>query len=134
MDFFGIGAAIKGAMKIYFQSARATGRTTWLIDNLRDGDRVIFHNSTEATRVEHLCRERGVKIKWSVMSFDDINKILHLKGSNKRLIFDHTWIERYYLRVIEKAQDDIRFFETPSHEDKEEYRTFKTKEINKWMY
>ena len=41
MDHFGIGAAIYGAARVYFQSARRTGRTTALLDGLKDGDRLV---------------------------------------------------------------------------------------------
>lgn len=63
MDSFGIGAALKGAALIYFQASRRTGRTTSLVESLKDGDRVIFTNSNEADRVKRICYELGIKIK-----------------------------------------------------------------------
>ena len=40
MDHFGIGAGLTGAMDIYFHASRGTGRTTSLVDSVKEGDRV----------------------------------------------------------------------------------------------
>lgn len=61
MDHYGIGNAIKGIVGAYAESARRTGRTTSLVESVKDGDRVIFTNGREADRVKRLCAERGVE-------------------------------------------------------------------------
>ena len=67
MDHFGIGAAIHGAAMIYTSSSRRTGRTTSLVESVKDGDRIIFNNHKEAERVRRLCLERGVEVECIVL-------------------------------------------------------------------
>ena len=50
MDHFGIGAALLGAANIYFNSARQTGRTTSLIESVKDGDRIIVSHGDPVVR------------------------------------------------------------------------------------
>ena len=47
MDHFGIGAAFRAMANVYITSARRTGRTTSLLESLKDGDRVVFASSRE---------------------------------------------------------------------------------------
>ena len=48
-DAFGIGQAVQGAARVYFQTARASGRTVAMVESLKEGDRVIFNNSQLAS-------------------------------------------------------------------------------------
>lgn len=107
MDHFGIGAAMKAANIIYSQAARRTGRTTSLIESLKEGDRVVFLNRIEAGRVQNLCRERGIEVECIVIDVDERHKLLQKPPSKGRTLFDHTWVERFYLHQIEQASKEI---------------------------
>lgn len=109
MDHFGIGAAISATMRIYFQSSRRTGRTTSLLESLKDGDRVIFCEPREAQRFERLCKERGIKVTCLVLPPQDPHRIQELGTSagDGRTLFDHTWVERHYLAAIEQTAREI---------------------------
>ena len=54
MDHFGIGAAMRGMALTYIQSARRTGRTTSVVESVKDGDRIVFADRREAERVRRL--------------------------------------------------------------------------------
>lgn len=114
MDHFGIGAALEGAAVIYFRSARRSGRTTSLVESLKTGDRVVFLEAREADRVKRLCMERGVKIEVTVLDPKRPGDIFHKNGSlpaEGRMLFDHGWLEAFYLfRLREAANlvDDLQ--------------------------
>lgn len=103
MDHFGIGAAMEAMALSYSLSARRTGRTTSLVDSVKDGDRIIFLNSKEAERVKNLCFERGVKVECIVVDPRDPYRVMELAQPDGRTIFDHSWVESYYMIILEEA-------------------------------
>lgn len=111
MDHFGIGAGVAAVTEIYFRSARRTGRTTSLVESVKDGDRIIFADSKEAARVERLCKERGVKVECIVIDPNTPERLFHRGPAEGRAILDHSWVEGFYARAIVQAQRDIDHFE-----------------------
>lgn len=113
MDHYGIGAAVEGAARIYLQSARQTGRTTSLIESLKTGDRAVFINTREAKRVKWLCKERGVEIETIVVDPKNPLKIYDIGSvpGEGRCIFDHSWVEQFYLNAINDAREAIDTFQ-----------------------
>lgn len=107
MDHFGIGAAMRGMHHAYMQAARQTGRSTYLLDNLKDDDRVVCLTSQEARRLEGLARERGLKTEFVSCPTEDVARLFEGGTAQGRTIFDHTWVEAYYLRRLEDAERDI---------------------------
>lgn len=102
-DIFGIGVAIKGATMTYFQAARRSGRTVSMVAALKDGDRVWFTDSREADRVHRLCAERGIEVECRVCDPRDIHKVWERGIAKGRTVFDHSWVERFYLNSIENS-------------------------------
>lgn len=103
----------KGATNVYFQSARRTGRTTSLVDSLKNGDRVVFLSEREGRRVQSLCKERGVEIEVIVNDPKSPDRLFG-RGSphgDVRTIFDHSWVKQFYLDAIARAQRDVDRFE-----------------------
>ena len=111
MDHFGIGAAVLGSVRIYMHSARRTGRTTSLVESVKDGDRIVFCDTREAERVRRLTLERGVKVECVVISPSDPQRLFERATAEGRTILDHSWVESYYQLAIERAQADIDHFE-----------------------
>lgn len=89
------------------RSARGTGRSTSLVDSVMDGDRICFASSDEARRVERLLKERGVQVACIVVDPKSPHDIFEKGTSQGRTIFDHDWVEQYYLAAIEKASFNI---------------------------
>ncbi len=89
------------------QSARSTGRTTSLVESVKDGDRICFACNKEARRVERLLREQGVQVACIVVDPKSPQDIFGSGTSQGRTIFDHGWVEQYYLAAIEKASFNI---------------------------
>lgn len=111
MDHYGIGTALRGAANILFQSARRTGRTTSLVESVKDGDRIIFANALEAERVRRLCLERGVKVECIVVPPSNPVEVFDRPTAEGRSIFDHTWVEQFYLDGLARLESDINTFE-----------------------
>ena len=112
MDHFGIGQAVKGAVKVYFMSARQTGRTSSLVESLKNGDTVVFANTREEKRVRNFCKERDIKINTIVTSPKNPSEVFgKITVGKGRTIFDHSWVEQYYMNAIERAQSEIDHFQ-----------------------
>lgn len=111
MDHYGIGNGVEGAALIYFTSARQTGRTTSLIESLKDGDRVVFANQREADRVKRLCLQRGLNVTFVVIDPRKVRDIFQHPTSEGRTIFDHSWVEDFYLQAIEGCRRDIDYIQ-----------------------
>jgi hypothetical protein len=113
MDMFGIGAAMKAMTRVYFQSARGSGRTTMMIDSLHEGDRVVFSNARERERVEKLIRDRGLKdVKCIVVPPREPTRAFERGTSQGRTIFDHSWVEQFYEDRIKDASGEIDWLQT----------------------
>lgn len=109
MDVFGIGAAVRGAVVTYFTMARGSGRSTHLVDILKDGDCVVFTNRMEADRILYQCKRRRLDVECIVVSVNDPQALFNRTRSRAkgRTIFDHSWVEQYYLKAIASAEADI---------------------------
>jgi hypothetical protein len=107
MDHFGIGAAVKGASEVYFQSARRTGRTAAFVESLKDGDRVGCLGRRNAEELRRRCREHGVDVEVIVLEPKNAGAIFQRGASMGRTLFDHSWIEQFYREAIEQAARDI---------------------------
>jgi len=109
MDIFEIEKDITDIIKQYFDITRGTGRTTKLLDTVKDGDRVIFVNRTQAMMFENLCKPRGLQVKCIDISpeIDNLVSIVHypnLRGLRTgKTYFDHVWLEMHYKHKIKQT-------------------------------
>lgn len=109
MDFFGIGSAVRGALEIYFRSARGTGRTTALLNAVKDGDRVVFLHIQEANEFRRLCREQGKDVIALVCPLKDMSRLFE-RGSPSgdcKTIFDHSFLEALYRHRVDEIEREI---------------------------
>ena len=134
MDHFGIGAAVEGSVRTYNISARRTGRTTSLVESVKDGDRIIFADAKEADRVRRLCLNRGVNVDCISVPPSAPEKIFERGTPEGRSIFDHSWVEQYYLAALNRAASEIDYFQTQTSGYGEAHRETKRRaeEIAKW--
>lgn len=111
MDFFGIGPALIGAMNVYFRAARQTGRTTALLENVKDGDRVVFRNQEEMRAFQRLVAERALDLECVVAPIKEQHRLFQRPTPKGRTIFDHTWVEDYYRDHLRFAQERLATLE-----------------------
>ncbi len=107
MDFFGIGQMVTAVVEVAFRSGRQTGRTTTLVESLKDGDRVICPNSSVVRHVEKLCKQRGLDVQVLLIPPGDAHKVLEYGTAQGRCLFEHTWVEEYYRQAISRASNEI---------------------------
>lgn len=103
MDHFGIGAGLLGAVNIYFQGARQTGRTTSLIESVKDGDRIVVRTYQEGYYLKSRLVGRGLKVDILSISPTTPEKLFEQPASQGRTIFDHQWLEDFYNITLESA-------------------------------
>lgn len=96
MDHFGIGAAMSAMFATYATSPRRTGRTTSLVESVKDGDRIVFADEREARRVQRLCQERGVCVECITVDTRDPHRLMERGTSQGRTLFDHHFVEEVY--------------------------------------
>ena len=134
MDHFGIGQAMTGMVRTYFMSARRTGRTTSLVESVKDGDRIVFSNAREMDRVKRLLRDRGAKVECIVIDPLSPERICERGPSQGRTIFDHTWVELYYSALIDGGQRGLDRLEREASGHGEAHRETKraADEMMKW--
>jgi hypothetical protein len=114
MDAFGIGNAVKGAAEVLFMSARRTGRTTALLEALKDGDRVVCPNEASARHMRHELKKWRKKVAVFVVPVNEPNKLFSQPSSDGRTVFDHVWVEDYYRAQIAEAAKDIDHWQAQS--------------------
>jgi hypothetical protein len=134
MDHFGIGAGMQAAAAIYMHSARRTGRTTSLVESVKDGDRIVFSDPREAARVKRLCDERGVYVDCRVVDPKTPERVFEFGTPQGRTRFDHTWVEQRYTAAIARTMQEIDHLEREASGYGEAHReTARTaEEIAKW--
>jgi len=110
MDHFGIGLTLYGMALNYTLAARQTGRTTSLVESVKDGDRIVCYSPQEAAQLKRLCQARGVTVDCVVINLRSPETIFQYPTPSGRTIFDHVWVEHYYLRVLAQAQRDLDFW------------------------
>lgn len=134
MDHFGIGQAMQGMARVYILSSRRTGRTTSLVQSLKKGDRVVCANDSQRRHLLALCRERSLEVDVMVVSPQDPQLLFRRGTAEGRTIFDHSWVETYYLAAIERCRAEIDHLQTQTSgwgEAHEETRR-QAIEISKW--
>lgn len=136
MDHYGIGAAASGIFEVYVQVSRKTGRTTSLVESVKDGDRICFLSRNEAEQVRRLCDERGVKVECIVIDPECPGRIFERGTPTGRLLFDHSWVEQYYRNVIKRAARDIDHLQQQASGYGEAHRETRrcAEELAKWRW
>lgn len=112
MDIFGIGDSLQERFGDYSRCARGTGRTTHLIESLADGDVVVVRNHVEGRCIQRYCDDAGVDVRTVIVNPEKPQEAeRELCGIDVRgnVYFDHTWLEHYYRKAIERCINDVDF-------------------------
>jgi hypothetical protein len=114
MDQFGIGSAIKGCAINFFAASRQSGRTTQLIESLKNGDRVVCISSKDAEWLRRRIKEFDKDIDVISIPTKDAGKIFDHATSKGRTIFDHRWLEQFYIEAIDRLEKEIDYLQRES--------------------
>jgi len=136
MDFTGIGTALIGVLNVYFRSARGTGRTTQLIQSVKDGDRIVVPSQREKERYQRILKTRGLLVDVVVLSPTAIYHVGELGTSQGRTIFDHQWVEMFHTASLDrsiKKLDALQKHLSGWGEEHERTRA-QAEQLSKWGY
>lgn len=102
---YGFGKELQSSIQNIEQSMRRTGRTTRMLEALKDGDRVVTYSEASASYLRQLIRERGLNVNVRVCeptpgALADMERV---KASDGETVFDHTWIYMYYRAALDGA-------------------------------
>lgn len=107
MDHFGIGPALQALLRVYLTGARGTGRTTSLINSVRDGDRIICGRLDEQRRLRELLFRANRDVEVIAIPPGHIDVIAALPPCGGRTLFEHTWVAEFYERALAQAARNI---------------------------
>lgn len=121
MNDYGIGAALRGVAEVYFRAARRTGRTTTLLENLQNGDRVVFATKKEASNFMRVAAGTVIIHPLVVDPSRPGSLQSHFsRCSTGRTFFDHGWLEEFYRYALEDSgRYLVRMTEEDSYHDAE---------------
>ena len=114
MDHYGIGTAMLGMVNTYSSAARQTGRTTSLLESLKDGDRIVCATGRESEFMQRRCVKLGLKVTCITVDPKSPEGIFERPPSEGRTLLDHMWVELYFRHAIERAINAIDHFERQS--------------------
>lgn len=103
MDIFNIPDTLNKVMEIFFLSRRNLGKSAFLVNYIKDGDRVIFSDYRLADRFESICRKEGKKVIVSVIPIEELDRFYSLEVIDGNTYFDHHWTEKFYLHSLENT-------------------------------
>lgn len=101
MDIYNIGKDILNQIDYYISTKRGTGRTTYLLNKVKNDDVVIFVDLMQANYFEKLAKSKGINVICRIIDPDDYpsvefqNKLRSVR-SKGNTYFDHVWIEKFY--------------------------------------
>lgn len=96
------------ALRMYEQGARRSGRTTRMIDQVRDGETVVCLNASHARHVQTALRERGLaKVRVFTCAPDMGEFVSTTAGVRGRIHLEHCWVHEWYSAAIIRATREI---------------------------
>jgi hypothetical protein len=117
MDIFNYGITIKAFMSGLFHGLRRTGRTTRLLETMKDGDVLIVSNRfglNYDNLLKHQAKKLGkninvIGIEATERGLYDIFDLPSRRGkrfpANTNFFYDHVFLEDYYGSVILRADE-----------------------------
>lgn len=108
MDTYNIANSMRVGLEMLMQGARQSGRTTRMLDGLKDGDRIITSDTRNVRILQNQARQRGLNVEvifWSVKEMHC--NIYRLKKSAGRTVFDHVFIENFWKTRIADIEREL---------------------------
>jgi hypothetical protein len=111
MDYLGIGAELNAIMEVFFRAKRRTGKTTRLIDQLKDGDTVVCHSERDSRFLRRELTKHNLNVTvlfyGEHMMHEFMRNCMAAYRTPGKLIFSHEWLELYYTKVLQDAAYSI---------------------------
>lgn len=111
-DLYGIGNMLQTVLNIYFLGMRHNGKTTKMLKSLNKEDIVVFDNSGIAKLTQKYARELEIDIQYIVIDPwkpEQIGEKLGGRPRHGKIVFDHNFVEKFYIVAVERAKNDLSF-------------------------
>ena len=106
-DEYGLFSAVKAGLHTFSMMARRTGRTTRMIERIKDGDILICSTSDERRDIERGLREAG-KDKVKIVVQDPTKRFDNpALRTNGEVHFDHWWVEQRIADALKVTEADL---------------------------
>jgi hypothetical protein len=99
--------ALQMALRMYDAGARRSGRTTRMIESVREGDAVVCLNQAHAREIRRLLDDRGLKRVSILTAPGHLGELGHVTARSNRLHIDHCWLHEYFMNEISRAENNI---------------------------
>jgi len=110
-DEYGIGDGLAAYLEARISRTRGMGKTTNLIKRSPPNACIITHDPLHARRLEQQAIEENREdIKVISVAKGDLDRVYHnssLQGFKGPIVFDHHWVESYFLKRLERASKDL---------------------------
>ena len=100
--------ALGMALRMYELGARRSGRTSRMIEQIRDGETVVCLNQQGARQVQRLLAERGLRSVRITSCAPDLGEFMSTTaGFTGRVHLDHLWVHEWYSAAIIRATKEL---------------------------
>jgi len=115
MDEYGYGAAIKTGLQFFETASRQSGRTTRLLERVKDGDRIIVSNPAMGQLIQGKLAQLGKRlVQVLVVPIDGTyppRVSPRMFGVHSgRTYFEHTWTLEFYKNLLKQTDSDWESF------------------------
>lgn len=105
MNTHQISDALQMGLQMLVQVARQSGRTTRMLNGLKNGDRIITCDARHARLLKEKVRQRGLDVE--VMAWpleyglhEHVSRLTRCAG---RTVFDHTFMEEFWKYQLKRS-------------------------------
>lgn len=107
-DTHRLSEAIHMAMRMHELGARQSGRTSRMVERVRDGEMVVCLNAASARRMTELLRQQGKHRVRVVTSAPQQNEFVSTTaGYSGRLHLDHSFVWEWFSRALIDARNEL---------------------------
>jgi hypothetical protein len=110
-DAYGVGNSLMAFHHSMVMASRRTGRTSRMVESLKDGDRVVVASSGMKRYLADLIRKTGKKVDVIVLEPHDNYRLSLFGTSVGKTYFDNDWVEKYYKHELENISKNLRRME-----------------------
>ena len=109
-DIYGMANALKAYLSHLDECSRGTGRTTKMLEMVKDGDLIVCHSAQEAARVKRRCQRQGKEVRTVFGGRGKVFDRVSMFGV-EGVHFDHEWVRQNLLDGLYEAEGFIKNME-----------------------
>jgi hypothetical protein len=107
MDKYGFCGYVRNLVNRASDDLRGTGRTTSMLDRMKDNDVGVFASHVEARRFVALAKSCGKDVLVTVVDPKEPVEFSRPLSRDTQFVLDHNWIEEYLQNTIQYVSERI---------------------------